>query len=253
MKAIPSDLAGRTALVTGAGKTLGRAICLALAGAGVNIAAHYNTSEEETLRLSEEIHSFAQVKVWPVPADLADPGKTQGFFRRVREVAGPVDILINGASIFPSDTLQDATLESIAANQQINALAPLVLSREFAAQGRTGHILNMLDTRAFDHDPKHFAYHLSKRTLFTLTRIMAMEFAPKIQVNAVAPGLVLPPAGQDESYLAKSCAYQPAAAVRHAEEIAEAVVFLLRSNFITGQVIYVDGGRHLKGAFYGGV
>jgi hypothetical protein len=110
----------------------------------------------------------------------------------------------------------------------------------------------MLDTRAFDHDPRHFAYHLSKRTLFSLTRIMAAEFAPKIQVNAIASGLILPPEGKDESYLASLAHTNPMQRYGGPRDITEAVLFLLRSTFITGQVIHVDGGRHLKGAFYGG-
>ncbi len=109
----------------------------------------------------------------------------------------------------------------------------------------------MLDSRAFDHDPQHFAYHLSKRTLFAVTRIMAMELAPKVRVNAIAPGLVLPPAGKDESYLARLAHTNPLQSYGGPQDVVDALLFLLRSRFITGQVLYIDGGRHLKGAFYG--
>jgi pteridine reductase len=251
MNAKPSELAGRTALVTGAGKRLGRAISLALAETGVNIVAHYNGSQSAAEDLAAEVRRLGP-KAWTIPADLARPEQVAGLAARARDLSGGFDILVNSASVFPSDTLKDATLESIAINQQVNTLAPLVLSREFAASGTTGHIIHMLDTRAFDHDPQHFAYHLSKRTLFTLTRIMAEEFAPRIQVNAIAPGLILPPEGKDESYLAGLAHSNPLQRYGDPRDVTDAVLFLLRSTFITGQVIYVDGGRHLKGAFYGG-
>lgn len=251
MKASPSTLAGRIALVTGAGKRLGRAIALALADAGVHVIAHYNRSQAETQTLVREIEQRG-TKAWMIRADLAQPEQVTGLIGRAQQMAGGLDILINSASIFPADTLRDATLESIALNEQINALAPLVLSREMAALGTGGHIINLLDTRVFDHDPLHFAYHLSKRTLFALTRIMAVEFSPKIQVNAIAPGLILPPEGKDESYLAKLAHTTPLQRYGSPRDITSAVLFLLGSDFITGQVIYVDGGRHLRGAFYGG-
>jgi pteridine reductase len=251
MNAKPSELAGRTALVTGAGKRLGRAIALALAEAGVNVLAHYNSSQSAAEDLAVEVRRLGP-KAWTIAADLAHPEQVAGLAGRARDLAGGFDILVNSASVFPSDTLKDAMLESIALNQQVNALAPLVLSREFASLGAAGHIINMLDTRALDHDLQHFAYHVSKRTLFTLTRIMAVEFAPRIQVNAIAPGLILPPEGRDESYLAGLAHSNPLQRYGDPRDIADAVLFLLRSTFITGQVIYVDGGRHMKGAFYGG-
>ncbi len=156
MNAKPSDLSGRTALITGAGKRIGRAIALALAEAGVNIIAHYNTSQAEAEGLAAEVRRLGP-KAWTIPADLARPEQVAGLAARAADLSGGFDILINSASIFRADTLPNATLESIALNEQINALAPLVLSREFAALGGSGHVINMLDTRAFDHDPQHFA------------------------------------------------------------------------------------------------
>ncbi len=252
MKARPSNISGRTALVTGAGKRLGRAIALALADAGANVIAHYNASRDEAEDLAGQVRQLGR-NAWTIRADLARPSEVTGLVGKARDLSGGFDILINSASIFPADTLRDASLESIAINQQINTLAPLVLGREFAAGGGSGDIINMLDARAFDADPQHFSYHLSKRTLFTLTRIMAVEFAPKIRVNAVAPGLILPPEGKDESYLAGLAHTNPLRRHGRPEDIAEAILFLLRSDFVTGQVIFVDGGRHLKGAFYGGL
>lgn len=251
MKAKPSDLAGRTALVTGAGKRIGRTISLMLARAGVNIVAHYNSAAGDATQLAEEVRQVG-CQAWTIQADLGQPEQVTGLVDRVRELASSLDILVNNASIFPEDTLADVTVESIRRNEQINAIAPLVLSRELAALGIDGDIVNLLDTRVVDVDAKHFAYHLSKRTLLTLTKVLAVELAPKIRVNGVAPGLILPPEGKDESYLADLTHTNPLQRYGSPEEIGEAVLFLLRSRFITGQVIFVDGGRHLKGAFYGG-
>ncbi len=251
MKARSPDLTGSTALVTGAGKRIGRSLALGLARAGVNVVAHYNRSRAEIDQVAGEIAGCG-ARAWTVEADLGEPDQVADVFVRVREMAGPVHILINNASIFPADTVRDATVESITLNAQVNAVAPLVLSRDFAAQGIPGHILNLLDTRVVDYDARHFAYHLSKRTLFTLTRILAAELAPAVKVNGIAPGLILPPEGQDESYLENLAHTNPLQCYGDAEDIVEAALFLLRSRFITGQIIYVDGGRHMKGAFYGG-
>ncbi len=111
-------------------------------------------------------------------------------------------------------------------------------------------VVNFLDTMIRDYDKKHVPYHVSKKVLQDLTRMMAVEYAPKLRVNAVAPGLVLPPLGKDESYLERLKHTNPLQSYGSGEQIAHAVVFLLTNEFITGQCIYVDGGRNLRGAMY---
>jgi pteridine reductase len=163
------------------------------------------------------------------------------------EQAGPIDILINNASIFDRDTVWEATAESICRNMRIHAVAPLLLAREMGRQGRAGHIINLLDARVAIHDRVHVSYGVSKGALLKLTGMLALELAPNIAVNAVAPGAILPPPGQSEAYLAKLAQANPLKRVGAPEDIVQAVLFLLRSRFITGQVIYVDGGIHVKG------
>ena len=136
-------------------------------------------------------------------------------------------------------------------NVNVNALAPFLLSRAFAAQQREGCIINFLDTRIMDYDKTHVSYHLSKRMLFSITRMMALEFAPKVRVNAIAPGLILPPEGKDETYLQDLAPSNPLQTYGGPGDIVEAVLFLLRGRYITGQVVYVDGGRHMLGGVYG--
>jgi NAD(P)-dependent dehydrogenase (short-subunit alcohol dehydrogenase family) len=243
------SLAGKTALVTGAAKRIGRAIATALARSGVHVVVHYHQSAPDALALCGEIQRLG-VSAWPIQGDLMEAEQTAKVFREAVAQAGPIDLLVNNASIFERDTLWEATEESIAKNVQIHAVAPLILSRELAKQGRAAHIVNLLDTRVAVYDREHASYDLSKSMLLTLTRMLALELAPNVAVNAVAPGSILPPPGLGEAYLAKLVHANPQNRIGTPEEIAEAVLFLLRSRFITGQVIYVDGGIHMKGRLY---
>jgi len=250
MAADGATLSGRTALVTGAAKRLGRATALALAAEGTDVVVHYGRSRKAAEDTAEDIRRLGR-HAWTLGADLADPEQASGLVAGSCEQAGPLDILVNSASIFPDGGLTDVEPAELALNVQVNAMAPLALGRAFAAQGRRGDIINFLDTRITDYDRDHAAYHLSKRMLADLTRMMALEFAPGVKVNAVAPGLILPPAGKDESYLDRLASTNPLGRHGEAEDVTRAVLFLLASDFVTGQVIFVDGGRHMKGRVYG--
>jgi hypothetical protein len=243
-------LTGRTALVTGAAKRLGAATALELARHGAGVVVHYGRSGAEAEQVAEAARAFGG-PAWTVGADLADPAAADALFDRAVQVAGPIDILVNNASIFPRAGLTTLSAAELHANIDVNAVAPLLLSRRFFGQGGPGSIVNFLDARIVDFDSEHAGYHLSKRMLFSLTRMMALEFAPAVRVNAVAPGLILPPEGEDESYLDRLAHTNALRRHGSARDVTDAVLFLIRSEFITGQVIFVDGGRHMKGAMYG--
>jgi len=238
-------LKGRTALITGASKRIGRETALALAEQGVNIALHFNRSEGEARELAAELERKG-VKAWTVRADFRQPREYQSLIERARKEAGPLDILVNNASMFPAEAIGDLTWSGFSADMEVNAWVPLTLSREFAQGLTRGSIVNLHDTHLQGFDFKHAGYILSKHVLAELTRMMALEFAPNITVNAVAPGLILPPPGADESYLVSHARGLPLQRYGTPRDIAEAILFLLRSDFITGQVIYVDGGRRLE-------
>jgi len=243
-------LKGQTALVTGAAKRLGRALALALADAGADVIVHYRSSRAEAESLAAEIARRGR-RAWPLAADLADPQAAGALFAAAAKVAGPVHLLVNNASIFPRGRILDFSHADLLGNLHVHAWSPLVLARDLAAQGLAdGCVINLLDARVVDYDREHAAYHLSKRMLFTLTRMLALELAPAIRVNAVAPGLVLPPTGEDSSYLERLRHTNPLTRHGEAEDVAEAALFLARSRFVTGQVLFVDGGRHLKGGLY---
>lgn len=243
------SLTGKTALITGAARRLGRATSLALAQHGVGVVVHYGRSEAAAADLCEEIRQ-AGGSAWPVGGDLLDQGCVNDVFEHALAQAGAIDILINNASIFEQETLWNVTAESLSRNIRLHTLAPLILARRFAQQQRSGHIVNLLDARVAVYDRDHASYHVSKRALLTLTRMLAIELAPRIAVNAVAPGLILPPAGKDEAYLDGLTYTNPLA--RHGDpvDVTDAILFLLGSRFITGQVLYVDGGYHMKGHMY---
>lgn len=240
---------GSAALVTGGAHRLGRAIALALADRGADVAVHYHHSAEDAEATCRELER-AGVRAWGIRADLSRFDETEALFSTAEQNAGGITLLINNASIFPEHTLTEFTEEDLAQNVRVNAMAPLWLSRALFRTGRQACIINLLDSKMIGADDNHAAYHLSKRMLLTLTRMMAREFAPRIRVNAVAPGLILPPEGKDERYVDDLAHTLPLQRRGDAADVTAAVVFLAESPFITGQVIYVDGGRHLEGNLY---
>ncbi|HOM70688.1 MAG TPA: SDR family oxidoreductase [Armatimonadota bacterium] len=240
-----TEMKGKTALITGAAKRIGRATALALADEGVNIAIHYNTSEGEAKNLALELESCG-VKAWTIQADFDVQEQYETLIERTLELTGSLDILVNNASIFPFEKLEDVTLDSLIKNMEVNAWVPFVLSRSFKELVGKGKIINLEDSRTSGYDWSHIGYIMSKHVLAAFTRYTALAYAPDITVNAVAPGLILPPPGKDQSYLDRLVGTVPLKRHGEAEDIAEAVVFLAKSSFITGEVIHVDGGRHLK-------
>ncbi len=240
-----NDLRGQTALVTGAAKRIGAAISRALAREGVNVVLHYHDASHEAEQLRSEIEALG-VASWLVQADLEKPSEYETLIARSIDDAGKLDILVNNASLFTLDSLTRVTFESLTQNMQVNAWAPFALSRDFARLAGRGKIVNLVDSRTHDFDWTHVAYILSKHVLLVLTRVTALRFAPNITVNGVSPGLILPPPGEDESYIERLTNTVPLKRHGSPEDIADAVIYLLKSDFVTGEVINVDGGRHLK-------
>jgi hypothetical protein len=240
------SIAGKTALVTGAGLRLGRAIAGELARHGTNLVLHYRDSETEAAALQTELQGLG-VQAWTVRADFAVREDSETLLARATEAAGEIDFLVNSASIFPPSTLQDLSFAELSTNQLVNAWVPFYLTRELAGRGGPRKVVNLLDARLGSEDPTHVAYLLSKQLLAELTRRCALAYAPEVTVNGVAPGLILPPPGKDASYLEGLTSTVPLK--RHGDEhdIAQAVLYLLTATFVTGTVLYVDGGRHLMG------
>lgn len=235
--------------MTGAAVRLGRGSALALARAGADVVLHYRNSRAEAEATAKDLEALGR-RAWLVQGPLDDGESARRVFDAALELAGPLDILVNNASVFPSDGLADFSEANAHAVLDANAFAPLALMRAFHGQGRNGVVVNLLDATIRSYDRNHFSYHLSKRLLHTITRAAALEFAPRVRVNAVAPGAVLPPPDKDEAYLALRGDQNPLRAYADSGHVAEAVLFLVRGTFITGQVVHVDGGQHLTGCVY---
>ncbi len=227
------NLSGKRALVTGGAVRIGRAIVKALQSEGVDVVVHYNHSRADAEDLSP----------YTVQADLECPEESSALVDRV----GPLDILINNASIFTKDSLASSTPEKTLREFQINLFSPMELTRTFAAQGKHGAVVNLLDRRIHCHDTTCAPYSISKNGLAELTRLAALEFAPHVRVNAVAPGPVLPPPGSSASSARELAGNIPLDELPTPDEIAQAVIFLLKAEAVTGQIIFVDGGQNLLG------
>ena len=238
-----------TVLITGGARRLGAAIARALSDAGYSVVIHYNSSAEDAITLRDELLENG-TEAFAVQGHLADEASAKKLAEEATSSAGPITHLINSASIFPEDRLDAITDESVTENMNINALVPLFLGRALRERGCLTNVVNLLDTRVVDYDEKHVSYHLSKRALQSLTAMMAMEWAPTVRVNGVSPGLILPPEGKTEEYFESLKSTNPLNTYGGPEDIVRAVLFLLDSPFITGQNVFVDGGRHLKGRFY---
>lgn len=237
---------GHKALVTGAGKRLGRACAVSLAKAGADIVLHYNTSEADVVDTACEVSNLGR-KVWTVQADLIDPDQAAKLLHAAWDLCGGFDILINNASVFPESTLDNLSFENLVSSISINAWAPFSIAREMKNLTSNGHIINFLDCRIDSYDWTHVGYHASKVLLELFTREMAIKYAPGIAVNAIAPGLILPPEGKDETYLESLKHTVPMDKHGSIDDVVDAVLYLVSSSFITGQTIYLDGGRHLFG------
>ncbi|HOT90182.1 MAG TPA: SDR family oxidoreductase [Anaerolineae bacterium] len=241
------ELQGKVALVTGGAVRLGRALALALAAEGARVAVHYAHSAGPAEAVVAEITSLGSVAV-ALQADLGQTATARSLVERAVAHFGQVDVLVNNAAIFEHGDWDDTTEENWDRHFAINLKAPFFLSQAFAMQvgrERRGHIVNIADWRGVRPGSDHIAYTLTKAGLVAMTQSLALALAPNIQVNAIAPGLILPPPGRDQAYLESKAAQVPARRIGSPEEIAHALLFLLRSDFVTGELVYVTGGEHL--------
>lgn len=224
---------------------LGASVVRALARAGARVAVHHRRSAAEAETLCREIGAAGGIAV-PVAADLADGGAdAEKLIAAASAAVGPLDILVNNAAVFHKDTLDTLSRSSLEAEFRVNLFAPLMLMKAFAAQGRPGAIVNLLDRRITGLDPSAVPYELSKKALAEATRLAAVHWAPRLRVNGVAPGPALPPPGEGENYLREKAGPIPLGRPCQPDQIAEAVLYLLAADSVTGQVLYVDGGQHL--------
>jgi len=233
-----------TVLITGGARRIGKAICLSLASRGFNIAVHYHHSRPDAQKVAAEIRRHGGTcEIFR--ANLTDPGQTADLIPKVLKRFPKLDVLINNASVFKTSTVKNQGFKSLREHFTVNFEAPFLLTSTFARVCKQGNIINLLDTHIVKNTTRHAAYLLSKKALCELTRIAAAELAPRVRVNGIAPGLILPPEHSKSGYLDRLAKDIPLRRKGKSEQITQTVLFLLDNPYITGQVIFNDGGEHL--------
>jgi len=238
------------ALVTGAGRRIGRAIALGLANDGWHVAVHYRGSADGAAATVATITARGGQAI-AIAADLADPTEAARLVSAAAAATGGLGCLVNNASHFAADDIASVTAASFDAMMAVNLRAPVLLSRAFAAQlpdGAEGVIVNLLDQKLVNPNPDFLSYTLSKYGLGGLTTTLAMALGPCIRVCGVAPGLTLPSADQSEAQFAAVHGRTPLGRGATVDDIAGAVRYLVAARAITGEVVLVDGGQHLVGS-----
>lgn len=245
-----------TALVTGAGKRLGRAIALYLAGRGHDVAVHYATSAEDAEATVSEIRALGR-RAHAFRADLLDEAQVQALIPAATAALGPLTVLVNNASIFEYDRIETATREGWDRHLESNLRAPYVLTQGFARQCppastdasgeplARGLIVNMIDQRILKLTPEFSTYTIAKMGLWALTQTAAQGLAPHIRVNAIGPGPTLRGSRQSEQHFSRQRAATVLGRGSNPADITAALGFFLDSPGVTGQFIAVDGGQHL--------
>jgi len=240
-------LAGRVALVTGAGRRVGRAIALALGARGMQVVVHFNGSRQgadETARLITDAGGQAVVE----QADLTSVDAAQDLVDRAVAWRGTLTALVNSAAIMLRTPVGETAASDWDTMFAINVRAPYFLSQRAAPALATaqGAIVNIADLAAFESWPAYVPHGMTKAAVVQMTRAMARALAPGVRVNAVAPGVVLLPDGWSDEEAEHLRSTTPLRRLGSPEDVAQAVVFLLEARYVTGEVIRVDGGRHIR-------
>ena len=242
------DPNGKVALVTGAGRRVGRSLALALGDAGARVAVHYGQSEQDARETASLIESMGR-EVITIQADLEDPAQVKTLAAGVHDQLGPIEILVNNASIFDKVGMDELETDAWDRHFAINVRAPFLIAQAMQQQltgDSPGKIINLNDWRTAR--PTRFAYGVTKTALSGLTRTLALSMAPNVQANEIALGAILPPADipLDRPRSEIKINLGPADRMGTLNEVADAMMMLIKNDFITGETINVDGGRHIQ-------
>jgi NAD(P)-dependent dehydrogenase (short-subunit alcohol dehydrogenase family) len=243
-----------TVLVTGAGRRLGRTIALDFANRGWCVGVHCHTSSADAADLVAEIGRKGG-KAAVFAADLAQLDALEPLIEACAEALGPPTCLINNAARYAWDSLATLDGESWQAQLDVNLRAPIFLIQAFAKalpDGETGNVINLIDQKVLRLDPEYFSYTIAKAALWTATKTMAQALAPRIRVNAVAPGPVLKSERQSQASFERECRATLLQRAVDAADVTTAIRFLLDTPSITGQIIALDAGQHLSWRDKGG-
>lgn len=233
------------ALITGGSDRIGKAVAIHLAKQGYHLVLHYNSAKEKAENLQMHIESTYRVKVELLQNNFLKENDFDRIFEDFKRKSITIEVLVNCASDFIPSSFNERGSELFDKEMTINLKIPYLLTKAFARVFGKGNIINFVDTKVAKNKTVHLDYILSKKLLKDFTKISAVELAPNIRVNAIAPGLILPPEGKDESYLLNLAKDIPLKTIGNLDEILKAFQFILDSYFFTGQILYIDGGEHL--------
>ena len=241
------EIDGRVALVTGAGTRVGRVIALALGKAGMRVAVHYARSERGAREVADQIIGFGS-EARTLPGDLTDPATGPRLVEHTAKVFGGLDVLVNSAAVMLRTPIGEVLVEDWDAMFALNLRAPFFLSQAAARVmgDRGGVIVNIADLAAFETWKGYIPHAITKAGIVQMTRGLAHALAPKIRVNAVAPGSVLLPEGWTQEQADKLISTTPLKRLGSAEDVAQAVMYLICADYVTGETVIVDGGRHVR-------
>lgn len=235
-----------TALITGASKRIGKAMAEHLSEKGWNIAIHYNHSKQEAEELLTSLaQKYPKQKFKVFKAGLENLDEVSKLIPTVVSEMGSISLLINNASVFEKSYLKNTPADLFDRQMDVNFKAPFFLMRDFANLCKKGNIVNFVDTRVTSNKSNFAAYSLSKKALWELTKMAALELAPAIRVNAIAPGVSLTPDGEDDDYLWKLAENIPMKKPGGLEPILKSLDFILENENLTGQLLFADGGENL--------
>jgi NAD(P)-dependent dehydrogenase (short-subunit alcohol dehydrogenase family) len=234
-------------IITGAATRMGAAIAKKLSGPGVEMIIHYNTSRTEAEKLKKELIKN-KTKVYLVKGNLAKEQDLKKIIKFSKDKLKYFDCLVNNASLFENDNLKNFTSKSWGNHINVNLKAPAYLTKEFAknTRGKNNNIINIIDQRVFKLTPFFFSYTLSKTGLYTLTKTSAMELAPNVRVNGIAPGPTIKNKRQTNNHFKKQYLATPLKRQVNVKDICSAVDFFIKNSSITGQVIAIDSGQSLN-------
>jgi NAD(P)-dependent dehydrogenase (short-subunit alcohol dehydrogenase family) len=237
----------QVALVTGAGRRIGRAIAIGLADDGWDVAVHYHRSKHDAEALANEIAARG-VKAVSVGCDLEDASALSKLLPECGRRLGPVRCLVNNAARFEYDNIESLDARKFERHVNVNLRAPLLLARDFAKQlpeSVVGCIVNMLDQKVFNLNPDFLSYTVAKVGLEGATRVLAMSMAPRVRVCGIAPGITLVSGEQSEEAFERAHSFAPLGRSSDLEDVVNAVRFVVSAKSLTGETIVVDGGQHL--------
>ena len=237
----------KNTIITGGAVRIGANIAKKLVSNGHRVIIHYNKSKKEAQLLLKELNQ-KKINAFIIKADLSKETEIKNLFSSSKEKLGNIDCVINNASFFKYDNIKSVSSKSWDDHLRPNLRAPLILAKELKNNLRsrsTANIINIIDQRVLNLTPHFLSYTISKSALWTMTKTLAMDLAPKIRVNAIGPGPTIKSQFQSEKQFKEQCKKMPLKRGASPDEISDTILYILKTPSLTGQMIVLDGGQHL--------